>query len=708
MPPDSRWHHYLVEFADPSTAEHTAATLLAPALDQAQQDGELDTWWHLRKTPAWRLRYQPVNPDTTVVDTLLADLEADGQVGRWTRGIYEPEFLAFGGAAGMDIAHTLFHHDSRHHLARARETAPAALGQRETTVLLFSAMLRAAGLDWFEQGDVWAKIAALRPAHHVDRTNSQRTERLSQAVRRLMITDTRQLCDVAPDQVPQTWWTAFDTAGRQLAELARDGLLERGLRAVLAHHFIFHANRAGLSGPDQATLAALAVDAVFHADSPVTPTRQAPAGTTSNTVRVPAMTSTVSDASTGFADELRTQLADRLVKDGTVRTDAIEAAFRLVPRHLFLPDVGLAEAYADEPVYTKIEGDGTRISAASQPKIVAMMLEQLDIQPGERLLELGAATGYNAALMAILTGPAGHVTTIDIDEDLVDGAREHLAAASISNVEAVAADGALGHPENAPFDRVIATVGAHEIPTAWLDQLRPDGRLVAPVRLRGCASRSIVFERDQDGWTSLGSEMAIFMPLRGLGDDARRVLDLTGTGLNPGDVTLQTHKDNNHATDPDALAGVLDTPAREVWTGVHFVPMESFEWLDLWLACHLPNPLMRMEVSPAAKDSGLVRPMFPSVAMATTAADGSLAYLTIRAAEPGPDGGRRYEVGVIGHGPSDQDLADQVATEIITWDQGFRSSTIRFAIPDTPPQPDSNPGRVVLDRPAKPMTVTWE
>lgn len=698
MPPDSRWHHYMVEFTDPTMAEHTAATLLAPALDHAQQDGELDTWWHLRKTPAWRLRCQPVNPDTKAVDTLLSELEAGGHLARWTRGIYEPETLAFGGPAAMDIAHTLFHHDSRHCLARV--TKPAALGQRETTVLLFSAMLRAAGLDWFEGGDVWGKVAALRPTAHANSTDSPHTERLSQAVRRLMTTNTHKVADVAPDAIPETWWTAFDTAGRQLAELARDGHLERGLRAVLAHHFIFHANRAGLSGADQATLAALAVNTVFHS----TPTRQAPAGTTSNTVRVPAMTTTVSDASTGSADELRAKLADRLVKDGTVRTDAVDAAFRQVPRHLFLPDVPLVEAYADEPVYTKHEGDGTRISAASQPKIVAMMLEQLAIEPGERLLELGAATGYNAALMATLTGADGHVTTIDIDEDLVAGAREHLAAASIDNAEAVVADGALGHPETAPFDRVIATVGAHEVPAAWLDQLAPGGRLVAPVRLRGCASRSIVFERDQDGWRSLGSEMAIFMPLRGLGDDARRVLDLTGTG----EVTLQIHKDNNHATDPDALAGVFDTPASEVWTGVHFVPMESFEWLDLWLACHLPNPLMRMEVAPTAKESGLVRPMFPSVAMATTAADGSLAYLTIRAAEPDPNGGRRYEVGVIGHGPNAQELAEQVSAEISTWDKGFRSSTVRFSIPNTAPQPDTNPGFVVLDRPTKPMTVTWE
>lgn len=416
------------------------------------------------------------------------------------------------------------------------------------------------------------------------------------------------------------------------------------------------------------------------------------------------MTTTVSDASTAFADELRVKLADRLCQDNTIRTAAVEAAFRGVPRDRFLPDVELQEAYADEPVYTKHDGTGVRISAASQPRIIAMMLEQLQIEPGHRVLELGAGTGYNAALMATVTGEAGHVTTIDVDDDLVGNARKHLAAAGITGVDVVLADGALGRLEAAPFDRVIATVGAFEVPTAWLEQLAPGGRLVVPVRLVGAASRSIIFEREGDGWVGRGSEMAVFMPLRGIGDDSRRVIDLTGTG----EVTVQTHKDNADATDADALAGVFDMPRHEVWTGVHFVPMESFEWLDLWLACRLANPIMRMEVAATAKDSGLVTPMFPAVAMATTTSDGSLAYLTIRPAIPGPEGGRRYEVGVIGHGAGGEELAERVGTEITTWDQGFRSRTVRFAIPDTPPAPAADAGRFVLDRPDNAMTVIWE
>lgn len=234
------------------------------------------------------------------------------------------------------------------------------------------------------------------------------------------------------------------------------------------------------------------------------------------------MTTTVSDTPASAGD-LRTKLADLLRDRNIVCTPAVDAALRSVPRHLFLPGVPLEEAYADEAVYTKHDNSsGACISAASQPSIMAMMLEQLHLRPGARVLELGAGTGYNAALMAAIVGETGRVSTIDIDEDLVDGARKHLAAAGVPNVEVIVGDGALGHPEGAPYDRVIATVGAFETPPAWLDQLAPHGRLVVPLRLAGAASRSVVFERDQDGWSGRGSEMTVFMPLRGIAEDARR------------------------------------------------------------------------------------------------------------------------------------------------------------------------------------------
>lgn len=274
MPPDAEWHQYFIEYTDSTVAECSAAHHLAPALIRAQDAGTLTAWWYIRKEPGWRLRYQPVHPGARA-DDLLADLAAAGHISTWTRGIYEPETVAFGGAAAMDVAHLLFHHDSRHLLERAAQDPIPGPGRRETTVLLFSALLRAAGLDWFEQGDVWDKIAKLRPTAAGHQLGPKRTDGLSRAVRRLMTAD----ADSVPGLLPEPWRDAFETAGRQLAALARTGHLGRGLRAVLAHHFIFQANRAGLTGADQATLAALAVKTVFD----VAPGRSVSATSTTDT-----------------------------------------------------------------------------------------------------------------------------------------------------------------------------------------------------------------------------------------------------------------------------------------------------------------------------------------------------------------------------------------------------------------------------------------
>ncbi|MEV4824544.1 methyltransferase, FxLD system [Micromonospora sp. NPDC049274] len=400
------------------------------------------------------------------------------------------------------------------------------------------------------------------------------------------------------------------------------------------------------------------------------------------------------------AADLRITLVDRLCAENVIRSSAVAAAMRQTPRHLFLPGVPLQGTYTDSPVYTKTDDCGTKISAASQPRIVAKMLEQLDVRPGQRVMEVGAGTGYNAALLAAVVGDSERVVTIDVDEDLVDGARRHLAAAGVTTVDVVLDDGALGHPQGAPYDRIIATVGAYETPTAWLEQLAPDGRLVVPLRLRGAASRSVIFERYDGGWRDQGSELAVFMPLRGIGDDARRLVSLTPEQ----DVILQVHKDQE--VDAAALAGVLETERRKIWTDVFFPPMVSYEWMDLWLACRLDNAIMRMNVQPTAVQRGAVTPMFRWGAMATT--DGArLAYLTTRPAPARPDGSRLYEVGVIGHGPNGEDLAHHVSKEIRTWDASYRSRTVRFEIPDAPVEADPSAGRFVLVRPHHPITVTW-
>jgi protein-L-isoaspartate(D-aspartate) O-methyltransferase len=248
------------------------------------------------------------------------------------------------------------------------------LGRRETSIVLCSALLRGAGLDWYEQGDVWAKFAQLRPSDPSHAISNDRAATLAAAMRRLMTVDARAVYDSndGPLAGAEEWVTAFERAGQALRTLDQHGRLDRGLRAVLAHHVIFHANRAGMPAQDQATLAHLAIHTVF-----ATPFRSASTrADTPTTDKVNEVTNVNSEADLS-AEQLRDHLVDRLRENGAVRSPQVEQALRQVPRHMFVPGVPLDQAYADEAVYTKSDAAGTSISAASQPWIVAMMLEQL-------------------------------------------------------------------------------------------------------------------------------------------------------------------------------------------------------------------------------------------------------------------------------------------------------------------------------------------
>lgn len=690
------WHQTDIA-TQPETGPQAIAHHLAPELDRATSVGTLTGWWYIRKH-VWRIRIRTDNAGYAIASDLLDRLTADGRIRHWHPGIYEPETVAFGGPAAMDLAHQLFHADSHHLLTRARSDPRAlpALGKREATAMLCAVLLRSAGLDRYEQADVWAKVADERPIHLADPIlfDDQRREHLITAITRLLTVDPIRLSQPGgPLDGYAPWIAAFEQAGQALHAAAQAGQLHRGLRAVLAHHIIFHANRAGICVPDLATMAALAMAATFGFDA-LAPNRPPSPPTT----KVPPMT-TISDQTTPEAERLRAAMTQRLVAEQVIRTPAVQDAFAATPRHVFIPHVAPQTAYADEPIYTKTAGDGAQISAASQPRIVATMLEQLQLHAGHRVLEAGAGTGYNAALMAHIVGPAGRVSTIDVDTDLVDGAIGHLAAAGVTNVDVLLADGALGHPDGAPFDRIIATVGVYDVPTPWLQQLSADGRLVVPLRLRGAASRSIVFTRTGTGWRSVDSQLAVFMPLRGIGDDARRVVAITPRQ----DVTLQVNKDQT--VDPAELVDVLDTPAETVWTGVVFPPMVPYEWIDLWLALRLPNSIMRMNTAEAAIQRQQVTPMFGWGAMATVQGP-NLAYLTLRPATP-VDGHKRYEIGVISHGPGAVALADRIAAEAATWDTQFRHRHVRFELSTTPAARPED-GRFLIDRPTHPISVIWE
>ncbi|GFO96625.1 protein-L-isoaspartate O-methyltransferase [groundwater metagenome] len=149
-------------------------------------------------------------------------------------------------------------------------------------------------------------------------------------------------------------------------------------------------------------------------------------------------------------------------------------AMRRVPRHLFVPEREQRNAYADYPLSI---GWGQTISA---PHMVAIMCDLLDIQDGMRVLEIGAGSGYHAAVMAQLAG-SGHVYTVESIEGLAFFARENLKKAGISNVTVIVEDGSLGLPGFAPYDCISVACAAPEIPEALTEQLKPGGKLVIPV-----------------------------------------------------------------------------------------------------------------------------------------------------------------------------------------------------------------------------------
>jgi thiopeptide-type bacteriocin biosynthesis protein len=258
------WRQANITFPDWAQAENTMSALIAPVLAAVEKEGLTGPWFFIRKHPCWRVRYQPAAAEAEArIGQHLDQLAVGRKIGGWTTAIYEPEVHAFGGTKAMTAAHHLFHQDSRCLLAYLQEEYGQGAGhRREMSIMLCSILMRAAGQDWYEQGDIWARVAAHRDPP--TGSDSDTPSSLHVAVRRLMSVDAEsQMCAGAPLASAAQWAGTYAAAGRELAGLAAMGELHRGLRDVLAHHVIFAWNRIGLPYQVQVGLAATARTVVF-------------------------------------------------------------------------------------------------------------------------------------------------------------------------------------------------------------------------------------------------------------------------------------------------------------------------------------------------------------------------------------------------------------------------------------------------------------
>ncbi|MGH3752981.1 MAG: methyltransferase domain-containing protein [Pseudonocardiaceae bacterium] len=344
------------------------------------------------------------------------------------------------------------------------------------------------------------------------------------------------------------------------------------------------------------------------------------------------------------------ELVAELTAEAALRTPGWQAAFAAVPRRLFVPliyrrdqrgdlravdghdpaqrETWLTEVYSDDSLITQLAqvrpGYALRpctvpASSSTRPSLMARMLEDLGLADGMRVLEIGTGTGYNAALLSHRLG-AQHVHSVDIHPGLIATARDRLAGLGY-HPRLATVDGAVGWPDHAPYDRIIATCSVPTIPIAWVDQVRPGGAILSDLQLGG-ASALVRLHVDADR-TATGrflSYPGLFMAARRSADHLSRLPELTPdqlfgvrettTDLGPTALTdpafrfflhlhLGTGRSDHYRSGGRDCASVVadDGSWAEVTAGDHLVRYDGTHnpWETVEQAHHLWNDLKRPE-----------------------------------------------------------------------------------------------------------------
>lgn len=211
--------------------------------------------------------------------------------------------------------------------------------------------------------------------------------------------------------------------------------------------------------------------------------------------------------SKGEREQERKRLIDSLISNGYLSKPEVIDSMLKVPRHRFVPESKKYSAYVDMPLTI---GYGQTISA---PHMVAMMTEHLDVKPHHKILEVGAGSGYQAAVLAEILDE-GKIYTVERIPELAKNAEENLRGCGYSKVHIVIGEGTKGYAEESPYDRIIVTAGAPRVPKALLDQLNDNGKLLIPVGGR-MLQELMLIEKYEKGFKEKKLGGCVFVPLIG-------------------------------------------------------------------------------------------------------------------------------------------------------------------------------------------------